>query len=57
MKLYMKSVRDGQTQYTEHDGMNEVTARRLMAEIGHTEIQVLDEEVYNLAVQALQPPR
>lgn len=48
MKLYIRSIRDGETGYSITEGMTEETVRQLMEEIGHSDIEFIFESDYNL---------
>lgn len=47
MKLFMKSIRDGVTQYSSHEGMTEDTVLDLLTNLGCTDIQSVSQEEFN----------
>ena len=54
MKFYVKSTRNGSDSYSSHEGMDQDTVIRLLTELGATDIQFIDEDIYNTAIVALQ---
>lgn len=43
MKLFVRSLRNGETVYSSYDGMTEEVVRGLMADLGHTSLELLTE--------------
>lgn len=46
MKLFFKSYRNNQAQYTAYEGVKEENAKSLMAEIGHSNIETITEKEF-----------
>lgn len=52
MKLYIISTRFGGEVLTQYDGFDQETVETLMLEMGHEEINFVDEATYNAALEA-----
>lgn len=51
--IYVKSTRNGGPSVTQYDGMDEATIETLMEDIGHTDIEFITEEEYNIELAAI----
>lgn len=48
MTLYIRSLYYGSINYTRYDGYDEATVQNLMSEIGHQNIEFIDEATYEI---------
>lgn len=54
MKLFIRSIKNGQTLYTSCDGMTEEVVRNLMTDLGHSGIELLEESEFNASLPTVQ---
>lgn len=56
MVLFIRSTRNAEPVYSSYDGMSEEMVRSLMADLGHTDIELLSEEDFNNSKPAHPAP-